>query len=177
VGVPTDACIFAPGTNPTQNVTSGMTFDEVLLAAGQPHTRTAEGYTYCGVDADGAMTEVLVVFTDGGTVGDTVETLALTAPAPLNPIRVQAAALAVDTERTDAPTHAHDEGEVEVGSEVDTGTGPDGSHQHDDGTTHLHAAGLVGASDAPVGPSGQALVSWMFLLLAMSVVRSRVRKG
>ncbi|MFT5564887.1 MAG: hypothetical protein ACI970_001623 [Myxococcota bacterium] len=177
VGVPTDACIFAPGTNPTQNVTSGMTFDEVLLAAGQPHTRTAEGYTYCGVDADGAMTEVLVVFTDGGTVGDTVETIARTAPAPLNPIRVEAAALAVDTERTDAPTHAHDEDEVGVEVGSDTGAGTDGSHQHDDGTTHLHAAGLVGASDAPAGPSGQALVSWMFLLLAMSVVRSRVRKG
>jgi hypothetical protein len=116
VGVPEDFCIFGDGsTDPTDAVEDGMTFDQVLRVAGQPHLRTAEGYTYCGLSSGGRPVHVVVHFGEDGQVENVTESPA-NGPLPaINPPRRHDGAL---TTRTDVAAHSH-------------GDGDDHDHDHD----------------------------------------------
>ena len=114
VGVPKDACIFGDGTtDPTAGVREGMTFDQVLRTAGQPHERDADGYTYCGATRNGQGTYVEVSFDANGHVDGIRRRPMTEVPSGLNPVRtgtrLTLTQVSAGAERTpeNQPDHGH----------------------------------------------------------------------
>ena len=171
VGVERDACHFGDGTtDPTDVVELGMTFDEVLLAAGQPHLRGPEGYTYCGVGKNGKATHVTVSFDADGHVGDITERPAQ-APLPaLNENRVAVSALAIDATRADI-IHEHEDG-AEHDHSAEPGARAPEVEQFD-----LSAAGAVtAAGSADAGTGNAALLALATVLASLGILTRAGRR-
>ncbi len=168
VGVTRDACHFDDGAPAVADaVEPGMTFEHVLLAAGQPHLRGPEGYTYCGTLPNGRASHVTVAFDAGGRVR-TVDEAPAEAPLPmLNDDRAATSALALDAARTDI-VHEHEDGTDHDHSAAPGERAPE-VEQYD-----LTAAGTVAAVDE--GSGHAALVALATLLAALGIVHRAGRR-
>jgi hypothetical protein len=177
VGVAKDACVFGSDGDPTEGVTRGMTFDDVLRTAGQPTHRSEAGYTYCGTGPGGQPTHVLVEF-DGasGTVAGVTERPAQAGDVPArNPSRGEAAALAPTGIRTDVE-HEHGEGH-EHGAESSSDDRDAPAEQSEDEVA-VAAAGVAASAPAgPSGPGGGGLLALGLVLLAVALTARSTRRS
>jgi hypothetical protein len=74
LGITNDACrdpSAAKLDTVVKGVAKGSTVEQVLRAAGQPHSRLGQKYTYCTKTASGGTKSVAVTFSDAGKVTST----------------------------------------------------------------------------------------------------------
>jgi hypothetical protein len=70
-GVSNDACRdpqALKAASVIKGIAKGTTVKNVLLKAGQPHTRLGTKFTYCAKNSSGAKVTRTVTFTSSGTV-------------------------------------------------------------------------------------------------------------